>query len=421
MARVARRLLIGLLACALWVRPAAAGQSDQDPFAQIDAIVVELGRISGLKPHDRIRHDRIARAQLQQFLEQRIKDEVKPEEIRAEELTLKKFGLVPADFDLKKTTVDLLTEQAAAFYDFRKRKLFVIDSVPELEQRTALVHELAHALADQHFNLQRFIDRAKHSDDGSTARLAVMEGQATWLMSEYLAERSGQSLRDSPALLKLMSGAVEASAGHYPVFDRSPLYLRQMLLFPYTQGMLFQHAIIEKLGQAAFAEVFRRPPESTQQILHPDRYLADAKPASPALPALGSERGYRRLAEGSIGELDHAILLRQYVGEKQSEALAPAWRGGSYKLLERKQDGRLVLAYASQWENEAAAQQYFRLYRQVLQGKWKSFAVSSESGDRLAGRGDDGYFLLRRAGPGISSLEGLESPEDAKRPGATLN
>ena len=421
MPSLTRRLLLCLLACALWVRPAAAGQQSQDLFAEIDGIVAELSRISGLKPLHKIQHDRLGKPQVQQFLEQRIKEEVKPEEIRAEELTLKKFGLVPADFDLKKTTVELLTEQAAAFYDFRKKRLFVIDSVPELVQRTALVHELAHALADQHFNLRRFIERVRQNDDGSMARLAVMEGQATWLMSEYLAARSGQSLEDSPALVKLMSGAVEASAGQYPVFDRSPLYLRQTLVFPYAQGMLFQHALVEKLGKRAFAEVFRHPPESTQQVLHPDQYQAGARPASPALPGLASERGYRTLAEGSMGELDHAILLRQYAGEKESAALSPAWSGGDYKLLEHKNDRRLVLAYASQWENQAAALEFFRLYRQALKGKWKRFEVSSETANALAGRGDDGYFLLRCQGPVVSSLEGIESPEEAKLASVAIN
>ena len=421
MASLAQRLLLCLLACALWVRPAAASQPSQDLFAEIDGIAAELSRISGLKPLHKIQHDRLGKPQVQQFLEQRIKEEIKPEEIRAEELTLKIFGLVPPDFDLKKTTVALLTEQAAAFYDFRKKKLFVIDSVPELVERTALVHELAHALADQHFNLQRFIERASQNDDRSMARLAVMEGQATWLMSEYLAARSGQSLKDSPALVKLMSSSLEASAGQYPVFERSPLYLRQTLLFPYAQGMLFQQAVVEKLGQAAFSEVFRRPPESTQEVLHPDKYQAGAKPISPPLPALASERGYRNLVEGSIGELDHAILLRQYAGEKESEALSPAWRGGSYKLLEHKNDHRLVLAYASQWESPAAARKYFRLYQQVLKGKWKRFEVSSETATTLAGRGDDGYFLLRCQGPVVSCLEGMLSKQDAKPPPATLN
>jgi hypothetical protein len=199
------------------------------------------------------------RDQVKAFLEQRIREEIRPEEIRAEEILLKKLGFLPENFDLKKTMLDLLSEQAAAFYDYRKKRLFVVESAGGEIQHSVLVHEIAHALADQHFDLARFIRRVRQSDDAALARLAVMEGQATWLMAEYLTRRTGQSLKDSPVLVRMMSRAAELSAGQFPVYDNAPLYLRETLMFPYSQGMLFQHAVFDKVGQAAFAEVFRRP------------------------------------------------------------------------------------------------------------------------------------------------------------------
>jgi len=147
----------------------------------------------------------IDKQQVNAFLKQRMKEVAGPEEIRAEELTLKKFGLVLADFDLAASTVDLLTEQAAAFYDYNKRKLFLTGSNSGESQDTVLAHELAHALADQNFNLARYIRQGRKSDDGSTARLSVMEGQATWLMSEYTARRQGQTLVGNQALAASMS------------------------------------------------------------------------------------------------------------------------------------------------------------------------------------------------------------------------
>src|SRR5262249_49794592 len=155
----------------------------------------------------------------------RIKEAVKPEDIRAEEIALKKLGLAPADFDLRKMTVDLLTEQAAAFYDYRRKKLFILDTNATLMQRPILVHELAHALADQHFNLERYLLKGK-SDDSGLARMAVMEGQATWLMSEYMMMKMGTSLKKAPDMaewMNRMSGG--SSGGMYPVFDAAPMYL----------------------------------------------------------------------------------------------------------------------------------------------------------------------------------------------------
>jgi len=403
-------------ALALFVAVSGAlADEPRDIFAEIDKDLQTLTEISGLQVHRKVAYDLISRDKVNQFLKDRVKEVTKPEELRAEELTLKKFGLVPQDFDLAKTTVDLLTEQAAAFYDFRKKKLYITDWTPSATRDAALVHELAHALADQNFNLERFIKQGRKSDDGSLARLAVMEGQASWLMSEYLARKMGQSLAKSREALEFMSRVMEKGGEQFPVFERAPLYLRETLVFPYTQGMLFQHAVVEKNGRAGFAEVFRRPPVSTQQILHPERYFSSALPTSPALPSLGWRRGYKHLVEGSIGELDHAILLRQYAGKQAADEVAPHWRGGRYGLLENKGEQRVVLLYVSEWEQPTIARKFLRLYRDILKKKWKKMEVASEAEDHIAGIGDDGYFLVRCQGAVVTSLEGLRSPEQAMR------
>src|SRR3977135_525137 len=119
-----RIFLAAAIVCAL----AAGGAQDQTParrqiFREIDRSLQELGAVSGLKAKKPIRYDLITRDKVNQFLKDRVKEAVKPEELRAEEITLKKLGFVPLDFDLEKSTVDLLTEQAAAFYDYQTQKL----------------------------------------------------------------------------------------------------------------------------------------------------------------------------------------------------------------------------------------------------------------------------------------------------------
>jgi hypothetical protein len=335
-----------------------------------------------------------------------VKEATTPGEIRAEELTLKKFGFVPADFDLEKTTIDLLTEQAAAFYDYDKKKLFVTETSSPETQAPVLAHELSHAIADQNFNLGKFIRQGRKSDDGATARLAIMEGQATWLMSEYLARKMGQSLKNTPSLARMMS-ELSDSSGQYPIFDNAPLYLRQTLIFPYTKGMLFQQAVIEHDGDQGFAEVFRRPPASTQQILHPEKYFQAVQPAMPELPDIKLPHGFKSLVGGSLGELDDEILLEQFDGKAAADDIGPHWSGSAFELRENKKEGRVVLLYAAQWDSPEVARRYFQAYRQVLAKKWKKMNVTSETVDSLAGTGDDGRFELRLRGALVTSVEGL--------------
>jgi hypothetical protein len=260
---------------------------------------------------------------------------------------------------------------------------------------------------DQNYKLGRFIRQGRKSDDGSTARLAVMEGQATWLMSEYLARKLGQTLKSSPALVDTMSRISETGGGQYPVFDNSPLYLRLSLVFPYTKGMLFQNALYERDGKYGFAAVFLKPPVSTQQILHPEKYFAGVKPTEPDLPEPRLPKGYKSLVGGTLGELEHAVMLEQYGSKELAAELAPHWRGSTFELRENKKDGRAVLLYAVEWDSEDAARRYFAAYRHQLEKKWKRFTTASEADDAIDGAGDDGRFELRRKGAIVTSVEGL--------------
>jgi len=392
----------------LYAGPAPAQSSRAKEVCGLaNRIALDLTQISGMKLRHPVPCDYITKAKINAFLNQRMKDAASPEEIRAEELALKKFGFVPQDFDLAKTTVDLLTEQAAAFYDYNRKKLFITESTPSDTQEPVLAHELSHALADQNFNLARFIRQGRKSDDGATARLAVMEGQATWLMSEYLARKSGQSLKDSHALAATMSRLGEGGAGEYPVYDNAPLYMRLTLVFPYTSGMLFQKAVYERDGPESFAEVFRRAPVSTQQIIHPEDYFSNVKPTQPALPGVHLPRGYKSLIGGALGELDHAALLEQFTGKQRAGEMAPHWRGCAFELREDKKAGRVALLYAAEWDSEESARRYLAAYREVLAKKWKKMSVVSETADSVIGSGDDGRFELRRKGAIVTSVEGL--------------
>lgn len=136
--------------------------------AEINGILKELADITGFTIHRELPFAAINREQVNDYLKEQIRETVKPQEIQAEEVSLKMLGFVPEDFDLKQTTIDLLTEQAAAFYDFHRRKLFISDWATVNMRDEALIHELAHALADQNFPIRKFMD--SRSDDSEVSR-----------------------------------------------------------------------------------------------------------------------------------------------------------------------------------------------------------------------------------------------------------
>ncbi len=402
-----RLLLLVLLAAA------APAQSSSSVFEQVDGMVSTLSEITGWKVKKKVPSEMLGKDSFRRFVESRMKEVSSEKQVRAEELTLKMFGFVPQDFNLARETVDLVSEQAAAFYDYNKKRLFILDSTTEgTEQQVALVHELAHALADQHHQLGKYLHRGSPDDDAATARQAVMEGQATWLTWAYVSKRNGGKGEVPAAMLDRLTSSVGVGGSEFPVFTNAPLYLRESLVFPYNQGMRFQDALFHKLGRPSFDQVFARPPVSTQQILHPEDYIAGKKPTEPEPPPLTPELGkearrFQVLAEGSLGEFDHSVLLRQYVTEKEGTQAASHWRGGSYRLFEHKREKYPVLNYISDWDSPESARAFFILYQRVMRGKWKKMDVATQSDAGVSGTGDTGRFHLRLSGSTVQSIEGM--------------
>jgi hypothetical protein len=386
----------------------AAGQS-QELFAQVDGMLASLTEISGLAPRKPIPREILTREQIRDLIESRIAEDSNPEKIRREELFLRLFGFVGDDFDLKSEVVEVLAEQATALYDFQTRKLYMATWTPADMQEFALVHELAHALADQHFNLGKFVKGAKTSEQ-DIARAAVMEGQASWLMTEYVMRQGNRSMIGNRLLAIAAASASKIEADRFPVFSKAPLFLRETMLFPYSEGLLFQQTVIDKLGDDAFAEVFRNPPANSQHILNPGSYLAGRKTASVALPAVKLPKGFRRIHHGEIGQLDHRILLNQYISREVADDLSPHWRGGRYEIQEHKKTRQAVLSYAVRWETPEDAARYFDIYKMICAKKWGGVEFDQETDTEASGRAGGRRFRLSCNGTVFTSVEGL--PDD---------
>jgi hypothetical protein len=336
-----------------------------------------------------------------------IKHSVRPREIYAEELSLRKLGFVTSDFDLKQTTIDLLTEQAAAFYDFHRKKLFISEWAASSMRDEALVHELAHALADQNFDIEKYLNQNASDAEQALARQTVVEGQASWLTVEYAARQMGKTLRDPDTAREFLRPGMDPDNSQYPVFSKAPLYLRATMLFPYEAGESFQQAAFLHDGQSAFGLVFRKPPVSTSQILHPERYFAWAAPVTVDLPKPAANM--KAAVQGFFGEEDMQVLLRQYVSIAVSQGLSPDLAGGRYRIDEEKSGKapRAELVFVTEWTDEDSATAFLNAYESVLEKKWKQFNPGDRDATHVSGKSEDGYFRVERTGKRVISREGF--------------
>lgn len=376
---------------------------------QISRILGQISEITGLKLKHPVPMSTLTKAEWRRWVDERVRESAKPEEIRVEETAMKLFGFLPPDFDLRASTVDLMSEQAAAVYDHKKKRMiFVRDAAPQDMEEAVLAHELSHALADQHFDMGRFLEKGPRSDESESARMAVVEGQAMWIMIEAMLNRSGQSLtKNSGALQSMLPSMGKMAASQYPVFDKSPLYLKESLLFPYSAGLLFQQAVIDKLGREAFAAVLRDPPKNTQQVLHPQKYLAHEAVASVNLPEFDGLGKLKKLTDGDVGEFDVHVLFEQYSSKKDADELAPAWRAGRFELLEEKSTKHPVLRWSLLWATPEVAHRAFSIYIKVLEKKSQNLKWTRKSAESVEGTNQHGTFKVRVDGARLEAVEGL--------------
>jgi hypothetical protein len=244
----------------------------------------------------------------------------------ADEELLKLLGLIPGSADLRTIVGDLFREQVAGFYDPKTKQLAVIGDDASGQGRAltemTLAHELNHALEDQRFDLSG-ADSSAGIDDRALAELALTEGTATALMLEYSGRHIpvGETLAES-----LASGFGGAGTGELPP------YVLASLLFPYGKGQPFVEALYNKLGGWGLVDYAyrKRKPSTSEQILHPEKYLRAEEALPVSLPGPPG-RGWRRIVTGQIGEFDTAELLRAHRAEGAFGA-AEGWGGGRYVL-----------------------------------------------------------------------------------------
>jgi len=381
-------------------------QQAKELFHSVDEILVFDSKKTGLAIKHQVKRRLTSRDEVVAYLEKHTNDE-DAKRLKRSELVLKKFGLLPRDFNLEKLLVDLLREQVAGYYDPKTKTVNLLDWVPLEEQEPVLAHELTHALQDQSVGLQKWMRKGEkdlaetkknptpadiESDEMGNARQAVVEGQAEAVMLDYALAPVGRSIEDSPELVKSMESEMTNGTPDSTAFKNAPIFLKESLAFPYSHGLEFVIKLIEVGGkQKAFAGVLANPPHTTRQIMQPETYLSGEKVEPMPVPDFAHDfKNYDRFDIGAMGEFDVAMLMDQYVGPELSKRLYPEWRGGYYYAARPKGDtaAPLGLLYVSRWSSPEKAEEFAAIYSHSLPQRYKK-AEEAEPGNSRNAAGDD--------------------------------
>ena len=407
----------------------------EELFRSVDEILAALSKETGYPIKHEVKRRLTSRDEVAAYITKHMSEDEDAQRLRRSEAVLKKFGLLPRDFDMETFLVAMLREQVAGYYDPKTKTVNLLDWVDAEQQRPVMAHELTHALQDQSFDLEKWmrageVDLAAKkqpspadiaNDETIAARQAVVEGQATVTLLDYLLTPTGQSVTTAPQLVEAMKAGMVAGTPDSYEFRKAPIYLRQAMLFGYLYGLDFTIALLKAGGkQKAFEGAFLNPPQSTRQIMQPETYLAGEKIDPVPLPDFDRDfKNYERFDIGAIGEFDVAVMIEQYAGEEVSKKLYPHWRGGYYYAVrpKGKESAPLGLLYVSRWSDAATAGEFADVYAKALGVRYKKLEAVEKGGAEgvaMTWVTDEGNVVITRRANTVVVSESLDN-ETTKR------
>lgn len=263
-----------------------------------------------------------------------------PERREADEAVYERLGLLPEGTDLREQSESIFGTQVAGYYDPRSKDLRIVEGAAgsRVTNEMIIAHELDHALEDQAIGLD--LEDIEGSDDAAIAYTALVEGSATAVMYAYV----GEYFDAETGLGGLLADSINApSTGDLPPF------ILQSLLFPYVQGLTFVNRIYSAGGDSwrlVDLALRERPPDSSEQVLHPDKWLEAEEPVRVDVPSPGPD--WDRVTAGVFGEFQTRELLAR--GGEQPAVAAAGWGGDRYALYERGDQQALVM----RWVHDSA-------------------------------------------------------------------
>ncbi len=429
--------------------PVASSKQVKELFRSVDEILQFASKDTGLPIKHEVKRRLAKRDEVQSYIKKSIKEDKDAKRLERSSAVLKKFGLLPRNFDLPNFLVAMLREQVAGYYDVKTKTVNLLNWVDIEQQKPVLAHELTHALQDQSFGIEKWMKEAQddidkkedkpsikdiENDEESSARQAVIEGQAMVVLMDYSLAPTGKTLLNSPQFVEALKQTMLVGSADSPAFRDAPIFLKEELTFPYRYGLDFTAALLQAGGkEMAYAGAFKDPPKTTREIMEPRTYLAHEK--LEPMKIIDMERDFKDYDPfdiGAIGEFDVDVLVQQYAGLKAAEAMYPEWRGGYYFAGMPKGDksAPLGLLYASRWSSPAKAAEFAALYAKSLaeryqkrqelgsDGKVADDAPPADSWRTLRGRHawmtEEGVVVIEVRGAAVLISESLDD-ETTKR------
>jgi len=369
-AGVASLVALALLAVSVSAalqRAASINKPETASLNSTEDVLKVVSRLRELDIKQNVKSSLKTKDEIEQSVIRDLDENTPPEELEATQKTLVKLGLIRRDFKLRDYVVQLLREQVAGYYEPKTKEFYLASWLPVSDQNRVIAHELVHALQDQHFDLRRFENWPKGDSDAQLAAHALVEGEATVVMIEYEFDERGARL-DRARLILLANSLIDQDSDTdpktYPVLANAPQVLKENLQFPYLYGARFVGTLLKGRSWQTLDSVYKYLPSSSEQIMHPDRFLSRDNPVKIDLADLGGVLGpdWKKSDVDVNGEFGYLVALAEFIPPRIARVAAAGWGGDGYALYEKKGSGATLLVQYTTWDSEGDAREFFDAY-----------------------------------------------------------
>jgi hypothetical protein len=393
-------------------------EAPSDLLKTADAIVAQVTRLRGLAPKNPIQKGVKSRAEISAYLNSHVKENYGEQQLETEGRMLKALGLIPEPSKYKELVMKLLTEQVGGYYDPDKKTFFIAGWLPLEQQRPVMVHELTHALQDQYFDLNNVLkkDLKDEDDDRTLAHQAIFEGDAMAVMLDSLLEPMGRNFSQLPDLVTAMRSQFAMMDSQFEVFKSAPVYLKETLLFPYSYGASFLQKVRATQPWSAVDRIYSDLPQSTEQIMHPDKYLGtrdEPQTLSPADPAGDLGGPWKTTYHNVLGEFTVYLLLRSQLQEDQARTAAAGWDGDVIQLVENGA-GKSAAFLTTVWDTPEDADEFQAAARDLLKARHPQAQAAKNLPDVLTLVDGGEYSAVEKNGSTVRLILRLPEAEAAK-------
>ena len=346
--------------------PATAEPSvptDGEAQAILAEIEEQVIAIRGLEAADIGPAEIISREELVEELERLFDEEYPPEERERDNLALRALGLLEPDQDVAELQLELLGDQVLGFYDdVDKRMVVVSDAGLDVEARITYAHEYTHALQDAAFGLDTLQTDAVGEDDRGLARTALIEGDATTTMLAWMFQHLGQE-----EILQYISGA------EVPDTTGTPSWMVAQLAFPYEAGLNWTNSLAggdpTSPDFTAIDAAYDDPPDSTEQIIDPEKWDPREVPDEVDVPDLAATLGdgWEEVDSTPIGQAAIEITLEHFgVTAAEAGTAGEGW-GGDRAVIATGPDDAFAVAWRLAWDSATDADEFLAAYETVIE------------------------------------------------------